>query len=89
MCPYLGPLEEGSRPNARGYIVRPGNRTVYPVHDQTLLVRVEASDGTVGWGECFGVVAPEIARTILEEIFVPFVTGCSPSRRGADLRGPL
>ncbi len=76
--PYLGPLEAGSRPNARGYIVRPGNRTVYPVHDQTLLVRVEASDGTVGWGECFGVVAPEIARTILEELFVPFVTGRTP-----------
>ncbi|MDE0071940.1 MAG: mandelate racemase/muconate lactonizing enzyme family protein [Caldilineaceae bacterium] len=76
--PYLGPLEEGSRPKAQGYIVRPGNRTVYPVHDQTLLVRVEAGDGTVGWGECFGVVAPQVARTILEELFIPFVIGRSP-----------
>ncbi len=76
--PYLGPLEEGRRPNARGYIVRPGNRTVYPVHDQTLLVRVEASDGTVGWGECFGVVAPQVAQTILEELLIPFVIGRNP-----------
>ena len=76
--PYLGPLEEDNRPNPKGYIVRPGNRTVYPVFDQTLLVRVVASDGTVGWGECFGVVAPQIAQTVLEELLIPFVIGRSP-----------
>ncbi|MYC94124.1 MAG: mandelate racemase/muconate lactonizing enzyme family protein [Caldilineaceae bacterium SB0661_bin_32] len=76
--PYLGPLEEDNRPNPKGYIVRPGNRTVYPVFDQTLLVRAEASDGTVGWGECFGVVAPQVARTILDELLIPFVIGRSP-----------
>ncbi len=76
--PYLGPLEEDNRPNAKGYIVRPGNRTVYPVFDQTLLVKAVASDGTVGWGECFGVVAPQIAQTVLEELLVPFVIGRSP-----------
>ncbi len=76
--PYLGPLEEDNRPNAMGYIVRPGNRTVYPVFDQTLLVKAVASDGTVGWGECFGVVAPQIAQTVLEELLVPFVIGRSP-----------
>ena len=76
--PYLGPLEEDNRPNPKGYIVRPGNRTVYPVFDQTLLVRAEASDGTVGWGECFGVVAPQIAQTVLEELLIPFVIGRSP-----------
>ncbi len=76
--PYLGPLEEANRPNEKGYIVRPGNRTVYPVFDQTLLVRAVASDGTVGWGECFGVVAPQIAQTVLEELLIPFVIGRSP-----------
>ena len=76
--PYLGPLDEGNRPNAKGYIVRPGNRTVYPVHDQTLLVKAVASDGTIGWGECFGVVAPQIAQTILDELFIPFAVGRSP-----------
>ncbi len=76
--PYLGPLEEDNRPNSKGYIVRPGNRTVYPVVDQTLLVKAVASDGTVGWGECFGVVAPQIAQTVLEELLIPFVIGHSP-----------
>ena len=76
--PYLGPLEEENRPNLKGYIVRPGNRTVYPVHDQTLLVKAVASSGAVGWGECFGVVAPQVAQTILEELLIPFVIGRSP-----------
>ena len=76
--PYLGPLDVGNRPNPKGYIVRPGNRTVYPVYDQTLLVKAVASDGAVGWGECFGVVAPQVAQTILEELLIPFVVGRSP-----------
>ena len=76
--PYLGPLEEGNRPNAKGYIVRPGNRTVYPVYEQTLLVKAVANDGAVGWGECFGVVAPQVAQTILEELLIPFAIGRSP-----------
>ncbi len=76
--PYLGPLEEGNRPNEKGYIIRPGNRTIYSIHDQTLLVKVTTDSGVVGWGECFGVVAPQVVQTILEEIFVPFVIGRNP-----------
>jgi len=76
--PYLGPLEEGNRPNAKGYIIRPGNRTVYSIHDQTLLVKVTTAGGAVGWGECFGVVAPQVAQAILQEIFIPFVIGRNP-----------
>lgn len=76
--PYLGPLEAGNHPNTKSYIVRPGNRTIYPVHDQTLLVKVMVDDGTVGWGESFGVVAPQVAQTILEEVLLPFVIGRNP-----------
>ena len=75
---YLGPLEDSNRPNAKGYIIRPGNRTIYSIHDQTLLVKVTASNGAVGWGECFGVVAPQVVQTILKEIFIPFVIGRTP-----------
>lgn len=28
--PYLGDLREGEHPNKQGYLVRKGNRTVYP-----------------------------------------------------------
>ena len=49
--PYLGPLGPGESVNARGYLVRRGNRSVYPTTDRSVLVRVETRDGTVGWGE--------------------------------------
>lgn len=76
--PYLGPLESGVEPNDRGYIIRPGNRTIYSIHDRTLLVKVTASDGTVGWGEGFGVTAPEVPAMILEELIIPLVIGRDP-----------
>lgn len=31
-----------------------------------VLVRVETSDGTVGWGECFG--APAVVLPLIEEL---------------------
>ena len=76
--PYLGPLEEGNRPNDRGYVIRPGNRTIYSIHDQTLLVKVTTAGGLVGWGECFGVIAPQVVQAILVELCIPFVIGRSP-----------
>ena len=49
--PYLGALREGERINDHGYIVRKGNRTVYPTVDRTVVVRIETANGAVGWGE--------------------------------------
>lgn len=40
------------------------------------LVRVEASDGTVGWGECWGPVAG--TRETVEEVLAPHVLGADP-----------
>lgn len=40
------------------------------------LVRVEASDGTVGWGECWGPVAG--TRETVEEVLAPHVVGEDP-----------
>ncbi len=34
----------------QGYFVRPGNRSVYSVYDQSTLVTVECDGGAVGWG---------------------------------------
>ena len=76
--PYLGGLEHGVEPNAKGLFIRPGNRTVYSVHDHTVLVRVATRAGQVGWGECFGVVAPEIVATIVQELAEPMVVGRHP-----------
>lgn len=40
------------------------------------LVRIEASDGTVGWGECWGPVAG--TRETVEEVLGPHVVGEDP-----------
>ncbi len=76
--PYLGPLEDGVRPNERGYFIRPGNRSLYSVHDHCTLVRVETAGGAVGWGECVAVVAPEVTATIVRDLLAPQILGRTP-----------
>ncbi|MEM6313568.1 MAG: mandelate racemase/muconate lactonizing enzyme family protein [Planctomycetota bacterium] len=73
--PYLGPLEPGVRTTPTGYFVRPGNRSVYPVHDQSVLVRIECDDGVVGWGECVAFVVPQAHVAIVEELLGPVLIG--------------
>ncbi|MDH5286656.1 MAG: mandelate racemase/muconate lactonizing enzyme family protein [Betaproteobacteria bacterium] len=76
--PYLGPLAEGERVNARGYVVRKGNRTIYPTADRSVIVKATASDGTVGWGETYGIVAPLATLAILRDVLAPVVEGRDP-----------
>lgn len=76
--PYLGPLEAGTEVNARGYYVRPGNKTIYSTHDQSVLVKVTSESGAVGWGESFGVTVPNIVAQIQRELIAPLVIGRDP-----------
>jgi len=76
--PYLGPLESGVKPSEKGYIIRPGNRSVYSIYDQSVLVRVTTSSGAVGWGECVGFVGPQVTTSILREILIPLTLGRDP-----------
>lgn len=73
--PYLGKLEEGVASTPTGYFVRPGNRSVYSLYDQSLLVRVTTSSGVVGWGECVAFVAPQANAAIIEEVIGPLIIG--------------
>ena len=75
---YLGDPRPGESVNAKGYIVRKGNRTVYPTMDRTVVVRLETSGGLVGWGETYGIVAPGAAIAIIEDLLGPYVVGRSP-----------
>ena len=84
--PYLGPLGPGEAVNTRGYFVRKGNRTIYPTVDRSVLVRMTASDGTVGWGETYGIVAPEAVVAILRDVLIPVVEGRSPEDPAAIYR---
>src|SRR6266478_4824213 len=73
--PYLGPLAAGEAVNERGYFVRAGNRTVYPVADRSVIVQAVASDGTVGWGETYGIVTPQAVIALIDDLLAPFVVG--------------
>jgi L-alanine-DL-glutamate epimerase-like enolase superfamily enzyme len=76
--PYLGPLGEGETVNERGYFVRRGNRTIYSIVDRTVLIKVTASDGTIGWGETYGIVAPQVVVAIVADVLAPFLIAREP-----------
>jgi galactonate dehydratase len=76
--PYLGPLGEGEAVNERGYFVRRGNRTIYPTVDRSVLVRITGSDGTIGWGETYGIVAPQAVVAIIADVLAPILVGRVP-----------
>ncbi len=77
--PYLGPLREGETVNRRGYIVRVGNRTLYPTADRSVVLRIDTETGLTGWGETYGIVAPEAVRAIVEDVLAPVLEGRDPS----------
>lgn len=76
--PYLGSLREGESVNESGYFVRKGNRTVYPRKNRSLLVRITTADGVEGWGETYGLVAPQATAAIITDLLAGFVVGRDP-----------
>lgn len=76
--PYLGPLGQGEQVNERGYFVRDGNRTIYPTADRSVLVKITASGGAIGWGETYGIVAPRAVTEIIADVFAPLLVGRVP-----------
>ena len=81
--PYLGAARPGEEPNDKGYLVRLGNRTVYPVFDRSILVRIETSNGTVGWGETYGLVAPGAVGELINDLLADFTIGRDPTHPSA------
>ena len=76
--PYLGPLGPGETVTARGYVVRSGNRTIYPTSDRSVLIRISADDGRIGWGETYGLIAPEAVTAIIDDVLGPLIVGRDP-----------
>ncbi|MBB6091306.1 galactonate dehydratase [Povalibacter uvarum] len=77
--PYLGPLAAGEHINTRGYVVRRGNGTIYPTVDRSIVVRVTADDGTIGWGETYGICAPRATCEIINDLLAPVTLGANPA----------
>jgi galactonate dehydratase len=77
--PYLGPLGPGERVNSRGYVVRKGNGTIYPSVDRSVVVRLTTADGSVGWGETYGICAPKAVCEIINDLLAPELLGRDPA----------
>ena len=65
LAPHAGHVLQ---PNERGYLIDPDNGTIYPADDRTLLLRVTCEDGTVGWGETYGIVAAGAVRALIDDM---------------------
>lgn len=76
--PYLGPLREGERVNEKGYVIRKGNRSIYPTTDMSILLKVTAESDRIGWGETYGIVAPQAVKSIIDEVLGPAIIGRDP-----------
>lgn len=48
---------------------------IYSDHVQAVLVRVETSEGVVGWGEAKAPVGPRATAAIIDELLAPIVLG--------------
>lgn len=77
--PYLGPLREGEFINDKGYLIRKGNRSIYPASDQSVIVKITGESGEVGWGETYGIAAPEAVKAIIDNLLGPVMIGRDPS----------
>jgi len=75
LAPHMGHVLQ---PNARGYLVDPDNGTIYPADDRTLLIRVTCEDGSVGWGETYGIVAAGAVRELVDDVIAPLLRGRDP-----------
>ncbi len=76
--PYLGPLRPGESVNAKGYLIRRGNRSIYPSTDMSVLVKVTGESGRIGWGETYGIVAPQAVKAIIDDVLGPVMLGRDP-----------
>ena len=84
---YLGRIADGSATNAASgvpisaeYAVRAPYRSLYSSRYETLLVRVTAEDGTIGWGEALAPVAPEVPAAIVDLLLAPVLRGMNATR---------
>ncbi len=50
-------------------------RFIYSTTVDTVIVRLTADDGTVGWGEAKAPVAPGVTKAIIDELLAPLIVG--------------
>lgn len=78
--PYLGPLREGEFINEKGYLIRNGNRSIYPSSDLSVMIKITSESGKIGWGETYGLAAPEAVTAIIDNLLAPTLIGRDPGQ---------
>lgn len=73
--PHMGRVLQA---NEQGYLIDPDNGTIYPADDRTLLLKITCDDGTVGWGETYGIVAVQAVRALVADVIGPYLVGKDP-----------
>lgn len=54
------------------------NRALYSNNIEAVIVRIEADNGTVGWGEAHTPVAGEVSKTIIDRLLAPLLYNRDP-----------
>ena len=72
---YWGARTWGSSPGGGGYPPPARRRYAYSATIDTVLVRLETTDGVVGWGECKAPVAAGATAELVRELLAPMVVG--------------
>ncbi len=65
----------GNQPSLTRYEFKSGWQTVYATMVETPLVRIELTDGHIGWGESNTPIAPEIVCVMLDAAIAEMVIG--------------
>jgi len=69
---------------AQGYGISPlqansgRHLCVYPVHAETLLVKISTAEGLVGWGEAHSPPTPRVSQALIEDLLAPQLLGHDP-----------
>jgi L-alanine-DL-glutamate epimerase-like enolase superfamily enzyme len=77
---YLGAMPAGANPEK--YFVRPPYRALYSAYFETTFVKITTDDGAIGWGEALAPVAPEVVKTIIEQLLAPVLMDRDPLAGG-------
>jgi D-galactarolactone cycloisomerase len=75
---FGGKGEDSPAPKPGHYLVQPGWRGIYSSRIETMIVRIETSDGLVGYGEGQSPIAPEVSATIVNRVLAPVLHGRDP-----------
>ena len=68
---YWQQYQSQDRVRTERFVLKPGWRTVYARHVETMLLRVTLADGSVGWGEATEPICPEVVGRLATQLLAP------------------